>query len=52
MAINSTLVLTLLVKRYGNTVAVDGVDLTIPSASYCCLLGPSGCGNTCCSRYY
>jgi putative spermidine/putrescine transport system ATP-binding protein len=43
---DSTLVLTSLVKRYGTTVAVDGIDLTIPSGSYCCLLGPSGCGKT------
>ncbi len=33
-------------KRYGSTVAVDGIDLRIPAASYCCLLGPSGCGKT------
>src|SRR3954471_20225355 len=46
MKVDSTLVLTSLVKRYGNTVAVDGIDLTIPSGSYCCLLGPSGCGKT------
>jgi putative spermidine/putrescine transport system ATP-binding protein len=46
MNVDSTLVLTKLVKRYGDTVAVDGIDLTIPSGSYCCLLGPSGCGKT------
>ena len=33
-------------KRYGPTVAVDGISLRIPPASYCCLLGPSGCGKT------
>jgi len=33
-------------KRYGRTVAVDGVDLKIPAGTYCCLLGPSGCGKT------
>ena len=33
-------------KRYGATVAVDGISLRIPKASYCCLLGPSGCGKT------
>jgi putative spermidine/putrescine transport system ATP-binding protein len=46
MAIDSTLVLTALVKQYGDTKAVDGIALTIPSGSYCCLLGPSGCGKT------
>ena len=46
MAVDSTLVLTSLVKQYGETRAVDGIDLTIPSGSYCCLLGPSGCGKT------
>jgi len=46
MAVDSTLVLTSLVKQYGDTRAVDGIDLTIPSGSYCCLLGPSGCGKT------
>ncbi len=44
--LDSSVVLTALVKRYGDTVAVDGIDLTIPSGSYCCLLGPSGCGKT------
>ncbi len=33
-------------KRYGNTLAVDGISLRIPRATYCCLLGPSGCGKT------
>ncbi|WP_225767185.1 ABC transporter ATP-binding protein [Inquilinus sp. Marseille-Q2685] len=33
-------------KRYGGTVAVDGIDLRIPAGTYCCLLGPSGCGKT------
>src|SRR3984893_4830455 len=33
-------------KRYGSTLAVDGISLRIPRASYCCLLGPSGCGKT------
>ena len=46
MVVDSTLVLTSLVKQYGDTKAVDGIDLTIPSGSYCCLLGPSGCGKT------
>jgi putative spermidine/putrescine transport system ATP-binding protein len=33
-------------KRFGETVAVDGVNLRIPAGTYCCLLGPSGCGKT------
>src|SRR2546429_4899436 len=33
-------------KRFGDTVAVDGISLNIPHGSYCCLLGPSGCGKT------
>jgi putative spermidine/putrescine transport system ATP-binding protein len=35
-----------LVKRYGSTTAVDGIDLKIAGGRYCCLLGPSGCGKT------
>ena len=46
MSVDSTLVLTSLIKEYGSTRAVDAIDLTIPSGSYCCLLGPSGCGKT------
>src|ERR671922_2450740 len=33
-------------KRFGQTLAVDGIDLYVPHGSYCCLLGPSGCGKT------
>jgi putative spermidine/putrescine transport system ATP-binding protein len=33
-------------KRYGSTVAVNGIDLKVPAGTYCCLLGPSGCGKT------
>ncbi|MGI9418743.1 MAG: ABC transporter ATP-binding protein [Geminicoccaceae bacterium] len=38
--------LAAVVKRYGSTIAVDGISLEIPGGSYCCLLGPSGCGKT------
>ena len=34
------------VKHYGNTTAVDRIDLKIVAGQYCCLLGPSGCGKT------
>ena len=34
------------VKQYGDTVAVDRIDLRIAAGRYCCLLGPSGCGKT------
>ena len=33
-------------KAFGRTVAVDGVDLTIPQGELFFLLGPSGCGKT------
>jgi len=33
-------------KRFGSVVAVDRMDLAIPSGSFTSLLGPSGCGKT------
>jgi spermidine/putrescine transport system ATP-binding protein len=33
-------------KRFGPVVAVDQMDLAIPSGSFASLLGPSGCGKT------
>jgi spermidine/putrescine transport system ATP-binding protein len=35
-----------LVKTYGDTIAVDGIDLTIDSGRFVTLLGPSGCGKS------
>jgi ABC-type hemin transport system ATPase subunit len=46
MAEAADIELIAVVKRYGATTAVDGIDLKIPGGSYCCLLGPLGCGKT------
>ena len=35
-----------IVKHFGSTAAVDGVDIDIPAGSLFFLLGPSGCGKT------
>ena len=33
-------------KRFGDVVAVDRMNLSIPASSFTSLLGPSGCGKT------
>ncbi|MBE7636503.1 ATP-binding cassette domain-containing protein [Sneathiella sp. P13V-1] len=33
-------------KEFGTFVAVEKIDLEIPTGSFVCLLGPSGCGKT------
>ena len=33
-------------KRYGESIALDAVDLRIMTGEFFCLLGPSGCGKT------
>jgi osmoprotectant transport system ATP-binding protein len=35
-----------LTKRFGDTVAVDHLDLEVPEGELCVLVGPSGCGKT------
>jgi ABC-2 type transport system ATP-binding protein len=35
-----------LVKRFGETIALDGVDLTVTEGSVLGLLGPNGAGKT------
>jgi len=44
--LNNHLELIDLEKRYGDTLAVRGINLLLPENTYCCLLGPSGCGKT------
>ncbi len=33
-------------KRWGDTAALDGIDLDVAAGSFCVLLGPSGCGKS------
>src|ERR1044072_2600824 len=42
----SSLELAALTKAYGDTIAVDAIDLKVPANTYYCLPGPSGCGKT------
>ena len=39
-------VLTNVTKRFGSTLAVDGVTLTVPDGAFVVLLGPTGAGKT------
>ena len=46
MARAADLELASVTKRYGDTTAVDSIDLKIKAGTYCCLLRPSGCGKS------
>ena len=35
-----------IVKKFGRSIAVDGIDLDVPERAFLTLLGPSGCGKT------
>ena len=35
-----------IVKKYGNTQVIHGVDLTIDNQEFCVFVGPSGCGKS------
>ncbi|MGL1932370.1 MAG: ABC transporter ATP-binding protein [Desulfotalea sp.] len=35
-----------LTKKFGDFVAVDGIDISVPEGSFFSILGPSGCGKT------
>lgn len=42
----SGLVLSDVSKRFGNFVALQNIQLSVPHGTFVCLLGPSGCGKT------
>jgi multiple sugar transport system ATP-binding protein len=42
----ATLELEKVVKRYGETAVIHGVDLKVESGEFCVFVGPSGCGKS------
>ncbi len=41
MAAGGTVELVGVTKHFGETTAVDDINLKLPGGAYCCLLGPS-----------
>ncbi|MEL6679707.1 MAG: ABC transporter ATP-binding protein, partial [Pseudomonadota bacterium] len=39
-------VLTDVIKKYGETQVIHGIDLTIEDGEFCVFVGPSGCGKS------
>src|SRR5438309_3516554 len=46
MSANNAIVVEGIVKRFGNVIALDGIDLEVPSGTVLGLLGPNGAGKT------
>ncbi|MDY0909342.1 ABC transporter ATP-binding protein [Microbacterium sp. CFBP9034] len=46
VAAGDVLVLRGVAKRFGDTLAVDGIDLTVPAGTFYGLVGPNGAGKT------
>ncbi|RVT82871.1 ATP-binding cassette domain-containing protein, partial [Rhodobacteraceae bacterium CCMM004] len=38
--------LTDVIKKYGETQVIHGVDLTVEDGEFCVFVGPSGCGKS------
>lgn len=41
---NGEILIEEVTKKYGPVAAVNNLDLKIEGGSYCCIIGPSGCG--------
>jgi daunorubicin resistance ABC transporter ATP-binding subunit len=46
MSSNNAIVVEGIVKRFGNVIALDGIDLEVPAGTVLGLLGPNGAGKT------